>query len=970
MNILFYMEPLIEMGNPYFKKGWMNRCISIIETLKQSKNGSNYKFSWILNEPLNDQLKVDKNVQTIVLTQSELLKPFKGGNYLDATLAWYKKTYTEEQLEYYIYLIEEKLIEKPDIIITFSPVPFLEKAYEDALILHYEYSIFSRAPYPESWYLDIVGMNGSAYLSKYWKELDGNFKWTDEQKTLLKDFKNKIKALLKEKNPYKEWIKKYKKEFDKLILLPLQFSQYYLFDGETDYKNQYDYMIDVLEKVPKNIGVIVTTHPEYNILTSEVIDFCRRKYKNFIYSISFEEYYAASQYMMAFVDGVVTVSSSVGYQTLIWDNQLITLGNSYLNFIADSNTLEDIKWTLEKFHPSKDKILFWMLTHFVFTREYIYNPRWLDEFLVKSIRKYRTKESLLNFYEWIDEDLYKLFTVLKNSLYTNIPRRQSLNNYSKARLKDLCIEQQRKLKPIKHAQLFLDMGKGFCEEHSIKYPIHSSTIVFEYDLRNYKNIVNLRFDPADVPIIVEIKKIEVITCESIEGIKRITTNAEYTKKNTCYFLTEDGQIYFEPLRGYDKIEKLRIHVNYKNLDKDSKKIIIDSYHHDLEKDYMMDLFYKSCSQSPEFVEDEKDFYVDLKEEDVKLIAFYLPQFHPIPENDEWWGKGFTEWTNVTKAVPQFINHHQPQLPIDVGFYDLRNIEAQKRQIALAKKYGIYGFCFYHYWFGGKRLLETPMENFLANPKELDFPFCLCWANENWTRRWDGLDNEILISQKNSPEDDLKLIEDLRKYIEDKRYIRVNGKPLVMIYRPRILPQPSETVKRWRDYCREKGMGEIYLVGVKNFELEDPTIYGFDAAVEFPPNNYNTWKYLMTEKVKIINPNFKGHIWDYVAYVREKIYLAKDSCTTFKTVCPGWDNTPRRPNGGHLFYGSNPKVYKEWLENVMRFTKENMGKNMQYVFINAWNEWAEGAHLEPDRRYGYGNLRSCAEAIIESRKNKN
>lgn len=385
---------------------------------------------------------------------------------------------------------------------------------------------------------------------------------------------------------------------------------------------------------------------------------------------------------------------------------------------------------------------------------------------------------------------------------------------------------------------------------------------------------------------------------------------------------------------------------------------------DVKDQYILDLFNKASEKSEEFVENEDSFHIDLKEEDIKTIAFYLPQFYPIPENDKWWGRGFTEWTNVTKAVPQFVGHYQPQLPIDLGFYDLRLIDVQKRQIELAKKYGIYGFCFHHYWFSGKRLLETPVKNFLSNPDILDFPFCLSWANHNWTRRWDGQENELLIAQEHSPEDDLAFIKDVQQAFEDKRYIRINNKPVLIVYWVLQLPEPHKTLERWRKYCRESGIGEIYLIGVKARGLLNPTELGFDSAVEFPPH-YTTAE-IITNKIKIINPYFNGVICDYESIVKSKEHLKRAEFKVYKTVSPGWDNTARLPNTGLIFCNSKPEIYKEWLLDVINFTKANYSKQEQFVFINAWNEWAEGAHLEPDRKYGYGYLRATAEAIKESR----
>lgn len=383
-------------------------------------------------------------------------------------------------------------------------------------------------------------------------------------------------------------------------------------------------------------------------------------------------------------------------------------------------------------------------------------------------------------------------------------------------------------------------------------------------------------------------------------------------------------------------------------------------------DYVAERFTVASSKSKEFVEYDETLCINLSEDDIKLIAFYLPQFHPIPENDKWWGRGFTEWTNVTKAAPQYWGHHQPQLPIDVGFYDLRNIEVMKRQAELARQYGIYGFCFHHYWFGGKRLLETPVNNLLA-ASEIKLPFCLCWANENWTRRWDGLNQEVLIAQNHCPEDDLAFIEDVAQYFKDSRYIRINGKPLFIVYRPMLFPQPQETVARWRDYCRRQGIGELFIIGVKAFGFHNPQMADLDATVEFPPNNL--YASAIASEFLMMNPNFAGKIYDYTYAVKRKQYFKRDRALTFKTVMPGWDNTARRPNNPTIFHGSEPRIYQEWLEDVIGFTKRHLPQDNQFVFINAWNEWAEGAHLEPDRKYGYGNLQATANAVMNTRLNK-
>ncbi|HWA01170.1 MAG TPA: glycoside hydrolase family 99-like domain-containing protein [Caulobacterales bacterium] len=361
-------------------------------------------------------------------------------------------------------------------------------------------------------------------------------------------------------------------------------------------------------------------------------------------------------------------------------------------------------------------------------------------------------------------------------------------------------------------------------------------------------------------------------------------------------------------------------------------------------------------------------YVPITEEPMpvaapaRIIAFYLPQFHPIPENDEWWGEGFTEWTNVLKATPQFVGHYQPRLPDELGFYDLRDPGVQARQAELAKLYGVHGFCFYFYWFAGKRLLERPTEAWLHN-KQIDFPYCLCWANENWSRRWDGYDAEVLIAQDHSPDDDLAFIAHIAQYLRDPRYIRIDGRPLLLVYRPGLFPAPKDTAARWRAWCRDNGVGEIYLAYTQSFESVDPAEYGFDAAIEFPPNNSSPRD--ITDTVQRINPDWSGTAYDYKTFVERSWDYQRRPYPFYRGVYPTWDNEARRIGRGVTFVGSTPALFRDWTRNAVRdAVLNNADPDKRIVFCNAWNEWAEGAYLEPDRRYGYAWLQSARDALIE------
>lgn len=358
--------------------------------------------------------------------------------------------------------------------------------------------------------------------------------------------------------------------------------------------------------------------------------------------------------------------------------------------------------------------------------------------------------------------------------------------------------------------------------------------------------------------------------------------------------------------------------------------------------------------------------------EVRTIAFYLPQFHPIPENDVWWGQGFTEWTNVSKARPNYVGHYQPRLPADLGYYDLRLSEVMEKQANLARRYGIGGFCFYYYWFAGHRLLERPLEQMLETGRP-DFPFCLCWANENWTRRWDGQENEILMAQKHSDDDDLAVIRDLARFFRSSNYIRVSGKPLILVYRITLFPDFARTARIWREECQRLGIGDIYIAQVESFELaasgKNPNDMGCDAAVEFPPQGMATPVDL---DAPLLNPDFKGTVADYrdiaVRYATRDLPAYK----RFMGVMPGWDNTPRRQDNSYSFMEATPGAFQAWMEEAVRRTKQQFSGDERLIFINAWNEWAEGAYLEPDRRFGHTFLeahRNAMDADYLSRHDK-
>lgn len=384
-------------------------------------------------------------------------------------------------------------------------------------------------------------------------------------------------------------------------------------------------------------------------------------------------------------------------------------------------------------------------------------------------------------------------------------------------------------------------------------------------------------------------------------------------------------------------------------------------------DFINVIYEKNPNFSSEEYVEKSDRNYKKQKEDTKLIALYLPQFHTIPENDEWWGNGFTEWTNVTKAQPQFLGHYQPHLPGELGFYDLSNKDIFYKQIELARKYGIYGFCFHYYWFSGRRLLEKPIFNYL-NDKNLDFPFMLCWANEPWSRRWDGSESDILMPQNFEEKDYIKFIEDIMPFFKDERYIKIDNCPILIIYRPHYISKEAmnDAIKLWKDHAKQNGFDGLYLINTRTGGFNaHPSEWGLDATAEFPPNEIAP----VTQKnLNILNPNFKGRIYNLAKTIEKTESMPPADYPLYKTVFPSWDNTARKKNQATIFYNSSPELYKKWLYNCIIETKEKHPPKSQIIFINAWNEWAEGAHLEPDRKYGFAYLEATLDALEESRDN--
>jgi lipopolysaccharide biosynthesis protein len=350
----------------------------------------------------------------------------------------------------------------------------------------------------------------------------------------------------------------------------------------------------------------------------------------------------------------------------------------------------------------------------------------------------------------------------------------------------------------------------------------------------------------------------------------------------------------------------------------------------------------------------------------RMIAFHLPQFHPTPENDQWWGKGFTEWTNVARAKPLFPGHYQPHIPADLGFYDLRLPEARHSQAELAKQFGIEGFCYYHYWFGGgRRILERPVDEILSSG-EPDFPFCLCWANHSWNTAWQGTDTMLVEQTYPGWDDHAAHFDWLLHAFTDPRYLTVEGKPIFVVYKPDDIPNVRKVTDYWRDRAAKAGLPGLHLVGVSHRNQDwDPRERGMDASTmqALPARDGRIPRRYLWTKLKLLLAGNKHQlsVWDYEEILPILLRGNRVAWTDYPLVLPNWDNTPRSGMLGLVFHNSTPELFRGHLREALNRVSDR-APDSRIVFLKAWNEWAEGNYVEPDQKWGLDYLRVIGEEL--------
>ena len=373
-------------------------------------------------------------------------------------------------------------------------------------------------------------------------------------------------------------------------------------------------------------------------------------------------------------------------------------------------------------------------------------------------------------------------------------------------------------------------------------------------------------------------------------------------------------------------------------------------------------WYEYCQTPGPYYEDESSLPSDpMDRPPVCAIAYYLPQYHRITENDSWWGEGFTEWSNVTRALPRYLGHYQPRRPGALGFYDLSSANVLRQQANIARRGGVSAFCFHHYWFSGTSLLDRPINNLLSNP-DINMRFCVNWANENWTRRWDGGDSVVLMEQLYAFGDARRLAESFIPIISDRRYIRINRRPLIMIYRPDRIPNPLSFIAAFRATLQELDGFNPFMIAPHAFDLR-PEAYDLDATAGFPPHGGAGEIQSDLSQLDLLDVETRGSAISYDKLAMRMLENAGGEKPLFPGICPSWDNEARRGINGVSTYGSTPAKYGWWLEQAStRAINEQRFQPEQFLFINAWNEWAEGAYLEPDRHFGYAYLAETRRAL--------
>lgn len=527
MNILFYVEPLIELEKPYWKEGWVNEvCLDIVKTLQ--KSGDEYTFKLITNEALAQRVAFrDESFELLIFTQKELLMPFDT-SYMSATRSWHLGTYSKEQLSYYENIMSVKLSGfVPDVIVSFTPVAFLQSLFANALVLHHEFSIFSRLPYPQSWFFDPVGVSSRSFLNRFEREIK-EAEFGELSRERVRDFKAFCQSTLLEKSPFKDALDAQREKFEYLILLPLQFGGYYLFDDLVPFKSQYEYCVYVLDKTPHSIGVVVNMHPEYPVLEREAVEFLQSKYPHFICLESFNSIYASGQFILPFVDGVVSVSSSIVLQALLFDKKIILLGSGCFEYIADALSLDEIEKCLALEASDKDAILYFLLTRYAITSEYLHNPLWLDGFLKRSLERFTKSGIGADFYELIDEE-----SVVFEKLRLSIAKNSS------------CVPQYVKKAT---AELFFDFGEGIDGELFLSARVEDVQVQsFCFLLSNVASIHSLRFDPLDDNCVVRLEYFRIVDANGERDVReRVSSNACCVSDNIYYFESKDPQIFFVP----------------------------------------------------------------------------------------------------------------------------------------------------------------------------------------------------------------------------------------------------------------------------------------------------------------------------------------------------------------------------------------------------------------------------------------